>query len=247
MQSVQEGSRYVVLNSFDALDAEGEYVLKRNALSAASRNPSMASGARLYFIPPVGSEAAEMLVSVNDRALITLSSAQGVTISNLTLEATRGSAMSIESSQDCAVLGVVFNAIGTSGIADGDGTNLHVNHSTFRHMGRRAVSLTGGVRSSLTPSGNIIANNQISESPRRSLHYGEAIELSGVGNLATSNLIFNSPSAVFELTGNDHIIELNLIHHVRDRHSRQTDIQPHLGARARPADASLASCAARWR
>jgi hypothetical protein len=27
MQSVQEGSRYIVLNSFDALDAEGEYVL----------------------------------------------------------------------------------------------------------------------------------------------------------------------------------------------------------------------------
>jgi hypothetical protein len=47
-------------------------VLKRNALTAASETPAAASAARLYFIPPAGSEAVEtqMLVSVNERPLL---------------------------------------------------------------------------------------------------------------------------------------------------------------------------------
>ena len=42
---VNAGARFAVLNSYDGLDAPGEYVLKRSA----------GSKARLYFIPPTSS------------------------------------------------------------------------------------------------------------------------------------------------------------------------------------------------
>ena len=216
MQSVSEGSRFAVLNSFDSLDAPSEYVLKRNPLSGASDSPSAASGARLYFIPPAEHAGAstELIVSTNSDPLISLSQVRGVTISHLTFEGTRGAVMAISDSCDVEVVHIVCNNVGTNGVEDGSGTNIHVNRSVFTNMGRRAVSLSGGNRAALTPSGNVIGHNEVSRSPRRSLHYGEAFDLGGVAVVATSNLVYNSPCATFELVGNDHVIEYNTIHHV---------------------------------
>ena len=51
-------------------------------------------------------------------------------------------------------------------------------------------------------------------SPRRSLHYCECFNLGGVGILVHGNLVRASPSAIMEISGNDHIFEYNVLHHV---------------------------------
>ena len=159
--SVTKGSRYIVLNSFDALDSPGEYVLKRTG----------GGSHLLYFIPPTGLPATdELLVSTNSEGLVLVSSARGVTIENLDMQVSKGAALSIESSQDIEIVGMRMNNIGYNGVDAYDTSSLAINRSEFGHMGGRAISVDAGSRETLTAADVIIAHNNVHDSPRRSLH-----------------------------------------------------------------------------
>jgi hypothetical protein len=214
MRRIEQGSRFAVLNSLNGLDAAGEYVLKRNPLADASRKPSASSDGRVYFIPSAGDAQAELLLSTGGSTIFTLDSARGVSISGLTISAARQSAIALADSADIELRDLIFSNTGRNAIEASEAQRTYVTKSSFQHLGCRAISIDGGNRATLTPSGNVLADNSVSESPRRSLHYCEAFELSGVGQTMSNNLIHTSPSAVVELTGNDHVIEKNRIHHV---------------------------------
>lgn len=208
MDELNEGARFAVLNSFDALDMPGEYVFKRTVTMTASDT------GYIYFIPPASAAGdAELLVSTNAKALITVDSmVDGVTIEGVNLEVSRGSGITISSDNVRVFDSKVLN-MGTKGV-EATGSFVHIKSSEIGYVGGNAVYLDGGHRGTLTPSGNVIEKSTIHHSPRRTLHYAECLNLGGVGNVARENTIFAAPAAVVELTGNNHVIEYNTIHHV---------------------------------
>jgi hypothetical protein len=209
---VNAGARFAILNSFHGLDSAGEYVLKRNA----------GSSAKLFFIPHASMAStvasAELIVSTSSEALISFDSEAGDALSTihlkrLTIEATRGNGMISTSSDNAEIAELKFLNIGLKGV-EMSGSNIRVSNTEMSWIGGKAISLSGGVVSTLTPSGIIVEGVTISHSPRRSLHYGECFDFGGVGIRATANTIYASSTAVVELTGNDHVLEFNEIHHV---------------------------------
>ena len=127
--SANEGARFAVLNSFDALDAPGEYVLKRSA----------GSQARLYFIPPTSSagRSQELLLStkLNPNPLIGIDGANHVRLQNLVIKAGRGDAVSVDG-DDVQLTGLTVRNMGRSGIV-ANGIGIHINGSEFSEIAGR--------------------------------------------------------------------------------------------------------------
>ena len=66
----------------------------------------------------------------------------------------------------------------------------------------------------MTPGGLVAENNHIHHYGRINRMYTPGIALYGVGNRAAHNLIHTAPHIGVMFGGNDHVIELNEIHHV---------------------------------
>ena len=208
MDVLNEGARYAVLNSFNALDMPGEYVFKRAGKTAFSTG-------YIYFIPPAGAATnAELIVSTNKQPLIRVAGiVDGVTIDGVNVDSGRGVGIGIEATTNVRIFNSKVVNMGTMGI-EANGDFIHIKSTEIAHVGGRAVYLDGGDRVSLTKSGNLVEKSTIHHSPRRILHYAECLTLSGVGVVARENTIYAAPAAICELTGNDHVLEYNTIHHV---------------------------------
>jgi hypothetical protein len=79
-------------------------------------------------------------------------------------------------------------------------------------IGRRAIEVFGGDRATLTPGGHFVENCRIHDFGRIDRTYTPAVHLEGVGNRVAHNLMYNCPSSVMRIEGNDHIIEFNEVH-----------------------------------
>ena len=213
---VVAGARFALLNSFHALNAAGEYVLKRSNIASSSTTPAAVSS--LYFIPPHSMtsnvDSAELLVSTQASAMIELSGQSKIKLVGFSLEATRGTAVTgSDLPSGTEITNLHINNIGMKGI-EISGIMITVQNIACGHIGGKAISMSGGVPKTLVSAGNVVAFNTIHHSPRRSLHYGECLDIAGVGVIVHDNLIYSSPTAVIEIGGNDHVFEFNEIHHV---------------------------------
>ena len=80
--------------------------------------------------------------------------------------------------------------------------------------GAGGVSVNGGDRKKLTPAGNAVRNCDLHHLNRWYRNYQPCISLGGVGNLAQHNNLHHCPGQALILSGNDHLIEFNVMHHV---------------------------------
>lgn len=74
--------------------------------------------------------------------------------------------------------------------------------------------LTGGDRETLTSSENVVTNNLIYDWSQVYRTYQAAVNLNGVGTVCSHNEIYNSPHEAITYSGNNHVIEYNVIHDV---------------------------------
>lgn len=74
--------------------------------------------------------------------------------------------------------------------------------------------LTGGDRETLTSSENVVTNNLIYDWSQVYRTYQAAVSLNGVGAVCSHNEIYNSPHEAITYSGNNHVIEYNVIHDV---------------------------------
>ena len=81
-------------------------------------------------------------------------------------------------------------------------------------MGRGGIIASGGNRKTLARGNHLIENCKIHELSRIDHTYTPGILLTGVGNRAAHNLLYDIPSSALRVAGNDHVVELNEIHHV---------------------------------
>ncbi|MBT7057680.1 MAG: carbohydrate-binding protein [Lentisphaerae bacterium] len=93
------------------------------------------------------------------------------------------------------------------------GTRHLITGCDIYNTGAGGVSLGGGDRASLQPADNTVSNCHIHHFNRLDRSYKAAVNIDGCGNLVKHSLIHDGPNNAIYVHGNDHVIELNEIHH----------------------------------
>ncbi len=191
--------RIYFVNVLEELDQPGEYY-------AGSKEK------KLYFWPPEG--GGEAAVSLLEQPLIEVTGASDITFKRLVIEYTRGHGIVVTGGRNVRVLGCTLRNIGNYAAIFRGGANHRIQSCDIYQTGDGAVELAGGDRATLTPGGHVALNNHIHHMGEWSRCYQPAFLISGVGNAIAHNVIHDGPHSAIQLTGNEHLIEFNEIHHV---------------------------------
>ncbi|MDX9975432.1 MAG: right-handed parallel beta-helix repeat-containing protein, partial [FCB group bacterium] len=192
--------RYFALNLLEELDAPGEYYLD-------------AAEGILYFWPPAPLEEVRAVVSVLTEPVISLDDVSDVTLRGLTVETCAGTGIRVRGGHDDAILACRVRNTGLDGISIEDGWSHRVEACDVYDVGTAGVSLRGGDRKTLTPSNHEAINNHIWRVSRRQRTHAFPLHVGGVGVRVAHNLLNDVPHQAIGLGGNNHVIELNEIHH----------------------------------
>jgi hypothetical protein len=93
------------------------------------------------------------------------------------------------------------------------GTGHVISGCHIYNTGTGGISLGGGDRLTLEKGNNRVENCRIHDFNRLDRSYKVGINIDGVGNVIRNCEIYNCPGSAILLHGNDHLIELNNIHH----------------------------------
>jgi len=209
------GGRFYFLNILEELDQPGEWYLDRKA-GIIYFWPPFSPATYGQGLPPaqVRGLIGRAVVSIVESPLIQINNASYVTIRGLVLECSRGDGVRISSGFNNLVADCVIRNLGNNGAVVNGGNNHGVTGCVIYETGDGGISLNGGDRKKLTHCGHYARNNHIHHVARWSRCYAPAISMTGVGILAANNLIHDHPHCAILFWGNEHIIELNEIHHV---------------------------------
>jgi hypothetical protein len=196
----RNGQWFYAYNLLSELDAPGEWYLDRES-------------GTLYFWPPAPIRRGLPTVSVIP-SLITMNEASFVTLAGMTLEVTRGDAVTIAGGAHCRIVGCTLRNTGGAAVKVSGGMAHAVIGCDVYETGAGGIALAGGDRLKLKPAGHVAENNHIYHYGRWSPMYHPAIALDGVGQRAANNLIHDAPHMAICFAGNEHLIEFNEIHHV---------------------------------
>jgi hypothetical protein len=167
----------------------------------------------LYFWPPAPLARGETIVSTLSTPLVSIQGASHVTFRGLVLEAGRANLVEIASGSHDELQSCTLRNAGNRGAVIA-GTQNGLDHCVVQHTGDEAVVLGGGVRASLTPGANYVTNSELHHHGRWAFTYTPGVRLSGVGHIVAHNLIRDAPFGAVLFSGNNHVIEMNDIHHV---------------------------------
>ncbi|HBL40907.1 MAG TPA: hypothetical protein DDY98_04780, partial [Ruminococcaceae bacterium] len=199
LYGTKSGAPYYFYNVLEELDTENEWYLDReNGL--------------LYLYPPKDFSSASVDLSLSTQTILTAGNVDYLTFEGFTVQGTRGDAVDWTGNhitfKNCLIKNVAGNALVLNG-----SENL-VTECEITHTGKGGILLTGGDTQTLTPGNSRADNNLIHDWSDIYQTYQPAIALRGVGNVASHNEIYNSPHEAITYSGNNHVIEYNVIHDV---------------------------------
>lgn len=204
-------NQWYAYNIVEETDAPGEYCI------------DLEEGI-LYFFDPGTLSTLE--VSLLEEPIMEMLGASDITVKGIVFENARGSAAALYGTGNCIFSGCIFRNLGSFAISIEDATgfsqqpqqafssNNGIVDCIIYETGRGGIVLSGGDRNTLTPARNYVHNCTIHDFNRIAKTYSAGIKISGVGNQILHNEIFNAPHVAILLSGNDHLIEYNEIHHV---------------------------------
>lgn len=195
----RKGQWYYAFNMLAELDSPGEWYIDRER-------------GILYFWPPEPADKSKIVLSIIPN-IIVMNGASFITFQGLTLENSRMDGIAVTGGKHGQFTGCIIRNTGGWG-AKMAGLEHSLTNSEIYRTGGGGVILSGGDRPSLTPGNLSAENNQIHHYGRINRMYTPGISLLGVGNHASHNLIHTAPHMAIYFDGNDHLIELNEIHHV---------------------------------
>jgi hypothetical protein len=195
----RQGQWYYAFNLLSELDMPGEWYLDR---------PS----GILYFWPPAPLDQGKTTVSVLPR-IVSMTKVSHVTLQGLTFEACRGSAVQVADGTNVEIVGCTIRNVGGWAVKL-SGTRSRVTGCDIYETGDGGIELSGGDRKTLAPAWLVADNNHIHDYSRWNRICRPAVSLDGVGQRVLHNLIHHAPHQAISFSGNDHLIELNEIHHV---------------------------------
>ncbi|MFB9310999.1 hypothetical protein BJY17_003183 [Agromyces hippuratus] len=199
--TVRSNQRYYYYNVPEELDAPGEYYLDRGANV-------------LYFLPPAPLAGTTVDLSLLTEPIVQIDGASHVTFSGIGFENSRGDGIRIASGDHNRVVDSTLANLGGWGARIEGGVDNIVHRSEITRTGHGGVFVGGGDRPTLTRADNAATENTIHDFSRLALTYNPGVMLSGVGNTAADNHIFDAPHQAIAFEGNDHMIEYNDVHDV---------------------------------
>jgi len=196
-----QGILYKAFNLLEELSEPGEWYLNRNT-------------GILYFIPPEGTdpETAALEIGMTDAPLVKMDHVSFITLKNLDFDLGRDSGIVMNDCSDCVLEGCSVTRFGVSGIKAVKSTRCRIADCELAWFGRDGMMVSGGDRHTLTSGENVIENNKIHDLGCVDHTYVPCLNVEGVGCRIAHNLLYNCPSSVLRLEGNDHIFEYNEVH-----------------------------------
>jgi hypothetical protein len=196
----RKGQWYYAFNLLSEIDEPGEWYLNRTT-------------GILYFWPPSPVDQGETIVSTLP-SMAKLNNVSHVTLRSISLEAARGTAVTISGGESNQLLGCTICNVSEWGVTVAGGRKHRVSRCNIYQVGAGGVLLDGGDRTTLVAAEHIAEDNHIHDFARVKRVYQPGINLRGVGNQAVGNLIHDAPHMAIGFGGNDHLIALNEIHDV---------------------------------
>ncbi|MCE9590942.1 MAG: right-handed parallel beta-helix repeat-containing protein [Planctomycetes bacterium] len=200
LYGIHTGQRIYFLNVLEELDSPGEYYVDRQR-------------GLLYFWPPSDPSKAEVTLSLLDTPMVSMDGVSHVILQGVTLECTRGHAVTIKEGSHGLIAGCTIRNTGNYGVWVEGGTHHGVQSCDIYNTGDGGVSLTGGDHKTLIPCHHFVDNCRFHHQARWSRCYYPAVIMTGVGTRVTHNLIHDHPHCAILFSGNDHLMEFNHIHH----------------------------------
>ncbi len=193
------GDRYFVQNLLAELDAPGEWYLDRDE-------------SKLYFWPPADISSAEVSAPVTD-SLFVIEKAADITVRGFTLEQCSGTAVALSDCARCLVGGCTIRNTGSWAVSIAGGRESGAQGNDIYATGAGGVNINAGDRKTLTRGDCFADNNYIHHIAAFQRTYNTGVNLNGVGNRASHNLIHDCYHQALLLGGNDNVAEYNIVHH----------------------------------
>lgn len=202
---LRNGGKFYVTNLLEELDMPGEYFIDTESKTLYVWSPDDDGDATVEH---------EILISLNDEPLLEIAAgSRNVTITGIGFDTARGGVISARKVEGVQIIDCDIRNTGTNGVVV-DGRDNAIRGNSFSGIGATALSVSGGDRATLTPAGNEIVDNTMTDFGRVYRTYQPAIRLSGVGQHIAHNLIHDAPHSGIIFNGNDHVIEFNEIYDV---------------------------------
>ncbi len=192
------GMFFYLQNAPEMLDAPGEYYVDDDAV--------------LYYYKGEGFETSSFSIPRSEN-LFTVNGAEYLTIKNFTLESTKSGAVTAKADHftlaDCDV-----RASGSDIVLSGDCITVENNY--FHNFLFGVISIEGGGdRKTLTPSYDLITNNEFENWGILGRTYYTAVNLkNSCGVVVSHNEMHDAPHAAITWSGNNNIFEYNEIYDV---------------------------------
>jgi hypothetical protein len=194
-----QGIQYYAFNLLEEIDQPGEWYLDRKT-------------GILYLYPPTDLDHAIVEVGMTPVTMITVDQATDLRFEGLTLDLGRFHGMILTNCSRCLIAGCTVSRLAGNGISIYGGEANGILGCDIHTIGRRATEVIGGDRVTLTPGRHFVENCVIHSFGRIDRTYTPAVQLEGCGNRVAHNQMYDAPSSVMRIEGNDHIIEYNEVY-----------------------------------
>lgn len=191
---------FFAINLLEELNQPGEYVFD------GTRN-------ELYLLLPENAKDS-IQVAIQKEPLVRVDRGTDLRFKGMTFENGCGNAIEIGNCDSVVFSNCHLRQISGTGVTIDGGKACGVEHSRLEIIGKAGVTLQGGDRLTLTPSGHFVTQCHISHFARLVQTYCPAVEMKGVGQVCRSNYVHDAPHTAILFHGNDHEIELNHIERV---------------------------------
>ncbi|ELP86189.1 hypothetical protein EIN_328960 [Entamoeba invadens IP1] len=188
---------YFVYNLIEELDEEGEYFIDRDEK-------------KIYVI--FYKTPKEIWISHSTKEAVKIDKVNNIEFTNLNFKYFPNGFGS-SNSKNLKINKCGFKHSGSNGISV-SGQNSKIEKNQFYDIGTTAVYVFCGNRVTLTNGSCLVKDNTFTLFSQNHYTYTPAINLGGVGNIATHNFIEQSPHEAITFSGNNHEISYNKIENV---------------------------------
>ncbi|MBO5101868.1 MAG: right-handed parallel beta-helix repeat-containing protein [Clostridia bacterium] len=195
---VKAGAPFYFYNCPEELDTYGEWYIDRER-------------GLLAVFAPDGILSEDITLSLSTDNTVSIG-ADNVSLIGFNIEGSRASGIEVYGN-GCSIKNCTVRGVGGNGIVV-NGYSNEVSDCEVYSTGRGGISVSGGERATLAHSQNLVYNNLIHDFAEVYKTYQAGISLFGVGNVASHNEIHTSPHLAITYSGNENVIEYNLIHSV---------------------------------